>query len=344
MKAAVFHDYGDPAVLQLEEVPNPRVQPGHVLIKVLAAGVNRLEHYLREGSYTRTLKLPHILGSDAAGVVAAVGSEIKQFQIGDRVIPMPGYPLAESDAEFEPLSAAPSYAVAGVFEPGAYAQFISVPERWVVKDTTGLPPELVATLPMVVVTAVRAVRAVGEVKAGDKVLIHAGASGTGSMAIQVARALGAQVAATVSSASKKRFAADLGAELVIDTSAEDFVKSTLEWSGGRGADVVIDNLGGDTLRRSLAAVKPQGIVVALGFVHGLEVSFNIRDFFFPQKQLRGSLMGSVADLEWGLELVREGKIRPLLDRVLPLRDAAEAHRLLATNQVKGNLVLNPWAN
>jgi NADPH:quinone reductase-like Zn-dependent oxidoreductase len=269
---------------------------------------------------------------------------VRNFQVGERVIPMPGFPQVEEDSNVDPLSAAPSYAVLGVFSPGTYAQFISVPERWVVKDTTGLEPELVATLPMVVVTAARAVRKVGEVKAGDAVLVHAGASGTGSMAIQMARALGAKVAATVNTTAKKPYVRELGADLVIDLSKSDFVEDIRAWTNGRGVDVVIDNLGGAVLGQSLAAVKPQGIVVSVGFVAGLEVSFNIRDFFFPQKQLRGSLMGSVDDLQWGLELLRAGKIRPLLDRVLPLRQAAEAHRILATNQIRGNLVLNPWAS
>jgi NADPH:quinone reductase-like Zn-dependent oxidoreductase len=344
MKAAVFHDYGDPNVLRYEDVATPLAEPGHVLIKVLATGINRLEHYLREGSYSRTLlKLPHVLGSDAAGEVAALGAGVSRFRVGERVIPMPGYPLAEEDWDIEHISTASSYAVAGVLRPGTYAQFISVPERWVVKDTTGLPPELVATLPMVMVTAARALRSVGEVKSGDCVLVHAGASGTGSMAIQMARALNAKVAATIHTPGKINFARELGADLVIDVTKDDFVRRTQEWTSGRGVDVVIDNLGGSVLRQSLAAVKNQGIVVALGFVTGVEVSFNIRDFFFPQKQVRGSLMGSVADLEWGLKLVREGRIRPLLDRVLPLRDAAEAHRLLAANEVRGNVVLNPWA-
>src|SRR6185369_9124426 len=144
-----------------------------------------------------------------------------------------------------PISAAPSYAVAGVLEWGTYAQYVSVPAPWVVKDDTGLSPQLAATLPMVVVTSVRALRAVGQVKAGDRVLIHGGASGTGSMAIQVAHALGAKVAATVNSPLKEKFVEALGPEHVIDLTRDDFVAKTLEWTQGRGADVVLDNLGGD---------------------------------------------------------------------------------------------------
>jgi NADPH:quinone reductase-like Zn-dependent oxidoreductase len=342
MKAAVFHEFGAPNVLRYEDVPTPKLREGHLLLKLLATGINRLEHYLREGSYSRSLPLPHILGSDASAEVAAVGPGVTGFHAGERVIPLPGYPLAQEDWDFDPLSAAPSYAVGGVLEPGTYAQFLSIPARWVVRDNTELSPELVATLPMVLATGVRAVKVVGEVKAGQQVLVTAGASGTGSMAIQIARALGARVAATVKNPAKAAFVKKLGAELVIESQREDTVKQVLDWTSGRGADVVLDNLGGAVLRQSLAAVKRQGIVVALGFVAGVEVSFDIRDFFFLQKQIRGSLMGSAEDLKWGLERVKHGEIEPLLDRVVPLREAAAAHELLAANEVRGNLVLDPW--
>lgn len=342
MQAALFRAYGGPEVLRHEDVPAPEVKPGHVLIKILAAGINRLEQYLRDGSYSRSLKLPHVLGSDAAGEVAAIGEGVTGFRPGERVIPMPGYPLDPRDDAFTPLSAAPSYAVAGVLQWGTYAQYISVPAAWVVRDNTGLPPAEAATLPMVVVTAVRALRSVGQVKPGDQILVHAGASGTGSMAIQVARALGARVAATIHSSRKRSFVEGLGAERVIDIQKEDFVAQTLDWTAGRGADVVLDNLGGGILGRSLAAVRRLGVVVSIGFVAGLETSFDVRDFFFSQKQLRGSLMGSTEDLQWGLEQVRARAIRPLLDRVLPLKEADAAHRLLAGSEVSGNLVLDPW--
>jgi len=191
-------------------------------------------------------------------------------------------------------------------------------------------------------TTVRAVKVLGEVQAGDKVLIHAGASGTGSMAIQIAKALGAEVATTIRDDAKSDYVKKLGADLVINTKKEDFVERVKEWTGGHGADVVIDNLGGAVLPKSADAVKPLGIVVALGFVAGTEVSFNIRNFFFGQKQLRGSMFGDLEDYQWGIEQVRAGRIKPLLDRTFPLSHAAEAHRLIATNQVKGNIVLLPW--
>ena len=179
-------------------------------------------------------------------------------------------------------------------------------------------------------------------KAGDKVLIHSGASGSGSMQIQVVRALGADVATTVRSDAKGEFAKTLGADLVINTRKEDFVEPVRAWTGGAGADVVIDNLGGDVLAKSIEATRPMGVIVAFGFAAGPEVKFDIRSLFFAQKQLRGSMASDIEDLQWGLQQVRAGTIRPSLDRQLPLSQAAEAHRLISTNQVTGNLVLLPW--
>lgn len=288
------------------------------------------------------LPFPHILGADAAGEVAELGKGVNSFTVGERVIPVPGFPLKEEEYYIRPAATASSFTLAGLGIPGTYAQYIEMPARRVIKDDTGLKPEEVATLPVVLGSSVRAVKEVGAVKAGDKVLAHSGASGTGSMHIQVAKALGAEVAITVRVDAKGKFAKDVGADLVINARKEDFVERVKAWTGGRGADVVIDNLGGIVLRESIEAVRPRGVVVAYGFAAGPEVTFDIRSLFFAEKQLRGTMASDIEDLMWGLEQVRAGRIKPLLDRTLPLSQAAEAHRLVATNQVTGNLVLLPW--
>ena len=341
MKAAAFRRFGGPEVLEYLDLPTPEPRQGNVVIKVRAAGVNRLEHYLREGSVLTNIPLPHVLGSDASGEIAAVGPGVTGFQPGERVVPLPGYPLDPNDDLNAPLSAAPSYAIGGIVNWGTYAEYVEVPARWVLRDDTGLAPEQLATLPMVLVTGVRAVKTVGGVKAGYRVLVHAGASGTGTLNIQVARALGASVATTVQGPAQAKLAASLGADLVVDVTSRDFVKDVLDWTGGRGVDVALDNLGGDVLQKTLDATRVAGTVVAMGFVAGVEVRFHIRNFFFSHKRLLGTLMGDVDDFRWGLEQVKAGKIRPLLDRALPLSAAAEAHRLIASNAVNGNLVLTP---
>lgn len=341
MKAAVMREFGEPSVLKYEDVATPSARPGFVVIRVLASGVNRLEHYLREGSVTRDLALPHVLGSDAVGEVVEVGTGVTNFATGDRVVPMPGYTLDPADDNFYPLSSAKSYAIGGIARWGSYAEYMEVPAQWLIRDTTGLSAELLATLPMVLVTGVRAVKEVGGVKAGDHVLVHAGGSGTGSMNLQIAKALGAKVAVTVSGEAKEEVARRLGADLIINTSKQDFVSATRDWTDGKGADVVIDNLGGDILAGSIEATRAAGTIVTLGFVAGLELKLNIRNFFFTNRRLLGTLMGDEADFRFGLDLVQQGKVQPVLDRVLPLSEAAYAHTLLAQNQVAGNLVLKP---
>ncbi|MCG8608018.1 zinc-binding dehydrogenase [bacterium] len=342
MKATVIREFGDPDVLKYEEIVTPEPKPSNVLIKVLAAGVNRFDHYIREGSVTPELAFPHILGADAAGEVAVLGEGTNTFKVGDRVVPVTGYPFDEKDADIYPGSAAPSYGVIGLHSQGAYAQYLEIPTRWLLKDETGLSPAEVATLPMGAATAVRAVKSQGEVKAGDKVLITAGSSSAGTFQVQLAKALGADVATTVRSLDKGEKVRELGADLVINTREEDLVKSIRDWTGGMGADVVIDNLGGEYIAKGIDALRGQGILVAVGFVAGLEVTFDIRNFFFGQKQLRGALAADIHELRTGLDFVRDGKIRPVLDRALPLSEAPEAHRLVSSNKVTGSVVLLPW--
>ena len=343
MKAAMIKEFGDVDVLKYGDLETPRPRQGHILIKVLAAGINRFDHYIREGSVTPELLFPHILGADASGEVAELGEGTNGFKIGDRVIPTPGFPQKKEEYHIRPAATAPSFTLPGLGIPGTYAQYIEIPAEWVVADQTGLTPEEVATLPMVLATGVRAVKEVGGVKAGDKVLVQAGASGSGSMQVQIAKALGAEVATTVRSDAKGEFARTIGADLVVNTRNEDFVERVKEWTGGQGADIVIDNLGGTILPQSIEAVRPLGTVVAFGFTAGTQVTFDIRNLFFAQKQLRGTMASDIEDLKWGLEQVRTGRIKPSLDRALPLRDASEAHRLIANNQVTGNMVLLPWA-
>ncbi|MCZ6798437.1 MAG: zinc-binding dehydrogenase [Gammaproteobacteria bacterium] len=343
MKAAVINQFGDTDVLKFEDIAVPSPKPGHILIKVLAAGTNRLEHYLREGSVVPELPFPHILGADAAGEVARLGQGVEGFDIGERVIPMPGFPTDEKDYDIYPASLAPSFTLPGLGIWGTYAQYIEVPARYTLKDDTGLSAEEVATLPMALATAVRAVKEIGNVKAGDKVLVQAGASGSGSMQVQVAKALGAEVVTTVRDDAKGELVRSIGADLVINTRNEDLVEKVMAWTDGRGVDVAIDNVGGDVLAKSIDAVKATGVVVAFGFTAGTEVTFDIRNFFFGQKQLRGSMGSDLKDLQWGLEQVKTGKIKPVLDRVLPLSQAAEAHYLIANNRVSGNIVLQPWS-
>lgn len=341
MKAIVMRAYGGPDVLEVTDLPDPELRPGEVLIRILASGMNRLDHYLREGSVRQDLALPHVLGSDAVGEIVKLAPGVEEFAIGDRVVPMPGYPVDPQD-HFEPVSAAPSYAIRGIIEHGTYAQFMRVPARWVVRDQTGLSPHMVATLPMALVTTIRALRNVARLQVGETIVIHAGASGTGIIAVQVAKAMGAQVIATVRSPNKRQAVAAAGADSVVIGDA-GWVEEVRELTRGAGADVVLDNLGGQFLVESLSALRPLGRLVSMGMVTGLEAILPIRQLFFAQQQILGTLMGDKEDLEWGLRLVADGKIKPFVDTVYPFARAAEAHARLASAAQVGTLVFDPWA-
>lgn len=341
MQAAVIRAFGGPEQIRLEEIPTPQPGPGAVLVKVLAIGTNRLDHYVRLGHIAPELAFPHILGSDAVGEIVELGAGVVDFQVGERVIAMPGYPTNPAEAAVRPVTAAQSYAIPGIQIPGTYAQYIVVPQQWLLRDTTGLPAEQIAALPVPLLIAIRSVQIVGEVKQGDLVLVHAGASSTGMMSIQVARALGARVATTVQSEASAQLAASLGAELVINASEQDFVEAVNDWTGGRGVDVAIDNLGGDILQKTIAAVRPLGIIVTMGFMAGTQATIDVRDFFFSQKQLRGTLVGDIEDFAAWLAPIREGKIKAVIDSVMPLAQAAQAHERIASSQTQGALVLVP---
>ena len=344
MKAAVITHFGGPEVIKLIDLPTPSPGPGQVLIKVLATMVHRLDHYIRQGDIYTSMPLPHIIGTDAVGEVVERGPGALNYALGDRVIIMPGYPANPAEYGIRPATAAPSFTLLGQDAPGTYAQYVVLPETWVIADTSGLPPEEAAALPLTLLTAIRAVQTVGEIKARDKVLIHAGASGTGSMSIQVAKSLGAMVATTVRSTAAASIARRLGADKVINTSEEDFAEAIQQWTRGEGVDVAIDCLGGPDFQRTIDAVRPFGIVVAMGFMAGSEVSFDIHRFFSAQKQIRGTLMADIEDLKNWMHRVRAGHIRPVVDTVLPLSEAALAHQLVAANKAKGGVVLLPWSH
>jgi len=341
MKAAVIKKFGGFDVFEYTDVEMPKATSKEVVIKILASGVNRIDHYLREGQMMPNIPLPHIFGSDAVGEVTEIGADVTDFKVGDRVIPVPGFPMDEKDWSINPITLAPSYGLLGAGNWGTYAEYVKVPATFLVKDETGLPAEEVATLPMVIVTGVRALKEVGNVKAGDKVVILGGSSGTGSFFVQLAKALGASVLSTTTSASKIGYIKGLGADEVINTKETDLVEAVQKWTNGTMADVAIDNLGGDFLQQSINAVKAAGTVVAMGFVANPSVTFDVRSLFFPQKEIKGSIMGTKEDLEFGLELVKQGKIKPQLDCVLPLSEAGKAHEMLVNGVVKGNIVLKP---
>jgi NADPH2:quinone reductase len=341
MKAAVIHKFGPPEVFGYEDVRDPKPASGELLIKVAACGINRYDLYLRMGAVFTDIAFPHVMGADVAGRVAAVGPDVTGWREGDRAVVAPGYPVDPADADVRPENRAPSFEVTGTHTWGGNAEYIRVPARYVLRDDTGLPSEKVAAMPLVVMTAVHAVETLGEVRAGTRVLIQAGASGSGNACVQVAKVLGARVATTVGSPAKVETARQAGADLVINYNERSFADAVLDWTDGVGVDVVIDNVGASVFEDNLKALRVGGIFVNFGLVGGMKATLNIRDLFFRQHQIRGSFMGSMDELRRGLRFLAEGKVKGVVDRTYPLKDVAEAHRYIDSRAVRGKVVLIP---
>lgn len=344
MQAAAMTAFGDIDVLQFGEVPTPSPKPGHVLVKVEAVGTNYYDTLVRSGAVSQLLALPHVVGSDVVGSVEQIGREVNDVSLGDRVIVAPGFPSDPEEWNFVPENEAPSYFPTGTYGWGGYAQFVEVPARWLIRNDIDLAPEALATMPLVLVTAVHAVKTLGGVGPASRVLVQAGASGSGSMAIQVAKALGADVITTVSTRQKAALARSIGADEVVYYRDVDVGTSVRSWAGRDGIDVVIDPVGGTTMGINLECLRPRGTLVNFGLSGGAEATIpHLYPFFRNERRILGSWMGSMAELRFGLDLVKQGKIRPTLDRTLPLHQAREAHRMMGRAEVVGKLALLPWA-
>jgi len=344
MQAAYLTNFGGPEVFAVGEVATPEPQSHEVRVRVNAVGLNYYDALLRQGAVSQDIPLPHIPGSDMVGTVDAVGEEVQHYLVGDKVIVAPGFPVDSGDWDRAPVNYTPSYYPGGTFNHGGYGQYMTIHERWLLKNDFNMPDEELATIPLVLTTAMHAVKTLGQVGPGTNVLVQAGASGSGSMAIQVAKALGARVATTVSNQRKGELARQLGADEVINYKNDNFADVAREWTQGQGVDVVIDNVGGSIMHDNIRATRWGGKIVNFGLVGGLEAVIpNMYEFFRGQFQFLGCFMGTMDELAEGLQLLRDCKIKAAIDEVMPLDKVVEAHQRIDQHQVAGKLVLQPWA-
>jgi len=340
VKAVRFHETGAPEVLKYEEVPKPQVDAGEVLIRVRACAVNRLDLWLRSGTYRR--KLPHIPGSEFSGDVAEIGSGVSGFSVGDKVLIYPGlsdhtckYCLAGEE------SMCVNFRIIGAATDGGYAEYAKVPAENLFRIPNGLSYEQAASIPLVFLTAWHMLITRARLRVGESVLIHAAGSGIGSAAIQIAKLAGATVLATAGSEEKLAKAKELGADYLINYEQGDFAEQVKELTGGEGVQVVFEHTGARTFPGSIRSLADGGRLVTAGATTGAEAAVDIRDLYTRQLTFMGSMLGTRAELIEILRLAGEKKLVPVIDRVMPLSDAAEAHRLLADRKQFGKIVLMP---
>ena len=343
MQALGFFEHGDISQMKLLNVPVPVAKPGEALIQIKASAFNHLDIWVRDGWRGLKLQLPHISGSDAAGVITALGEEVDGFNIGDRVAIDPGLNLY--DDEFTGIgepSVSPGYCILGEQLPGTHAEFIAMP----VKNLIVIPPhitfETAAAAGLVTTTAWRMLIIRAKIRPGERVLVLGAGGGVNSMAIQIAKLAGCHVYAISSSDDKVAKSKVLGAEVVLNYHTDkNWAKHLAELTLGEGFDVVVDNVGNATLASSMQLVKRGGRIVIVGNTSGPKAEIDIRYIFGKQISLIGSTMGSHVDYRHAMQCVFDGKLNPPIYTVLPLKQGIEAMRILEHGQQFGKVVLKP---
>lgn len=340
MKAVVFHDHGGLEVLRYEEVPDPAVGPDEVLLEVKATSVNHLDIWVRRG--IPGIELPHISGSDVAGIVAGVGELVDTIHVGQRVIANPNlscgrceYCLRGED------SLCVDYQILGEQADGGYAELVRVPARNIIPLPEHVPFEEAAAAPLTFMTAWRMLISRAELRPGEDVLILGAGGGVASAAIQIAKLVGARVFATASTAEKLGSAKRLGADVTLNYKEVEFHKEIKRLTDRRGVDVVFDSVGAETWLNSIRSLAKDGRLVTCGATSGPNPQTDIRYIFWNQLRIIGSTMASTKELLDVLKLLWAGSLKPVIHKVMPLQEAAEAQRLLEERKVFGKIVLVP---
>lgn len=323
MRAIQLTDFGGPDRLVLTEVPDPVPAPGEILIRLTAAAVNRADVLIRSGGYHSAPPLPAVLGAEGAGTVVALGANVADFAIGDRVVSWSS--------------------------PGHYAELVAVPAEKATRVPDAVDLTAAAALPVASLSAWYCLHELARVAENDTVLITAAASGVGSIAVQLAKHAGARVIAVVGSADKATWVRKLGADEVVDRHESDIPTQVHDLTSGHGADVTLDLVGGPTFRDALRATARAGRVAAMANVALAPTTIDTRDFYPRNIAIHGFQLNDLIthgwdprpDLDRLLGLVATTHLTIPIDSAYPLSDAPAAHRRLESTTTRGKVVLLP---
>jgi NADPH:quinone reductase-like Zn-dependent oxidoreductase len=340
MNAVVFHEHGGPGKLQYQEMPAPTLGQNEVLVRVKACALNHLDVWIRQGSPAYPMPLPHISGSDIAGVVDKIGSQVEGVVEGERVYVSPGVGCGNCEQCFAGRdNMCRSYGLIGAMCHGGYAEYVKVPARNVFPIPGTLTFEQAAAFPLVSVTAWHMLFTLANLRLGEDVLIMGAGSGVGHMAIQMAKLAGARVFTTVGSDDKVAKAKSLGADEVINHSREQVNQRVRELTHRRGVDVVIEHIGPDVWGQCIDSLAKGGRLVTCGATTGAEVKLDLRYVYSRQLSIKGSYMGSQSELLKAAQLIGQGRLRPVIDQTFPLADAKAAQEHLLSRKFFGKIVL-----
>ena len=340
MRALLIREHGGVEQLQFAELPDPSAGPGQAVVAVRAVALNHLDLWLRRGVPGHKFPLPMVPGSEVAGVVESAGDGVTGWKAGDEVVVAPGFSCGQCIACLsgnDPLCA--HYGMFGETVNGGSSERMLVPVRNLLHKPAALSFAEAAALPLDMLTAWHMLIARAQLRMGETVLVQAGGSGVGSAAIQIAKLFGARVFTTVGSAEKAERARALGADETILYRDVDFSAEVRRLTNKRGVEIVFEHVGAETFEKSLRALARGGRLVTCGATAGAEVTVNLRLVFFKLLSILGSTMGSLAELHEIFRLVEAGRLRPVVDRVLPIDDVAEGHRVLEAREAFGKVVL-----
>jgi NADPH:quinone reductase-like Zn-dependent oxidoreductase len=342
VKAAIFSQHGGPEVLEYTDVPEPRIRANEVLVEVKACALNHLDIFVRGGLPGIEIPRPHILGSDIAGVVREVGELVPWVKPGDEVMVNPGVSCGHCEACLSGEdNLCREYDMIGYRRDGGYAELVAVPGTNIIPKPAKLSWEEAAALPLVTVTAWHMLVTRVNVQPGENVLVHAAGSGVGSIAIQIAKLRGARVITTAGTDEKLEKARELGADVTINYTREDWPKEVRRLTDRKGVDVVVEHTGAATWPGSISSLKNNGRLVTCGATSGYDARTDLRQVFFRHLNILGSFMGSKAELLEAMKFVNDGKISAVVDQVLPLSEARAAHELIENRAQFGKVVLKP---
>ncbi|KAA3613075.1 MAG: alcohol dehydrogenase [Calditrichaeota bacterium] len=336
MRVVRIHKHGGVDNLKIDNLETPKPAPNEVLVKIKYAALNHLDIFVREGF--PGIPLPLVLGSDGAGEIVEVGSEVENYTTGDEIINVPfRIPLDDPLVKRNQENLSSKYTIPGEHSNGCQAEYVSIPQEFILHKPKNISWEEAAAFPLASLTAYHMLIAKVNLQKGQWVLIYGASSGVGSAAIQIAKAISANVITTVGSKEKAEMAKKLGADYTINYNEEPIGKTAKEISGG--IDIVFEHTGEKTWRDSLRCLKIGGKVVTCGATTGPFVNIDLRALFIKQQQIIGSTMGTMQDMKKVCELVAQKKLKPVVGKIFDFEDIKLAHEWLESGKQFGKVLL-----
>lgn len=338
-----FSKHGPSEVLALSSLDMPELEPEKILVEIKAASLNHLDLWIRRGLPGLQIPLPHIPGSDASGVITEVGSEVKDWHVGDEVVIQPGTFCGEcGQCRTGHEDMCSDYGILGETEGGVQRQFMCLAPKNIGPKPKHLSFAEAAALPLASLTSWNMLKNRAQLKHGETLLVLGAGSGVGSMAVQMGRYLGARVIATGGTEEKQKLAFSLGADEVLNHRQEGFSKQVKALTKGRGADVVFEHIGASTWTDSMRSLAVGGRLVTCGATTGVKGEVNLRHLFYKRQSILGSTMGSVSDFYECLQLAEQKALIPVIDQVFSFQDIRKAHDHLEFDHAFGKVVLEGW--